>query len=337
VKVLHRELLKKETQSVHASTIEFYKGRPVFAWFGGTREGKSDCCIYVQTKDKVFRLNNEFPFVNPITGEFRFPCWNPILVANNREGKLFLFFKAGTFCDRWSTFYLDISNLYDEGFDINTVKRNELSAGLNFAVKTKPILVVDACTDDLYCYCGSSVETFNSWAAFLEIYKVEDSEFIFQERSRPITPPKKHDTFKGVIQPALCIGEGGTLHMFLRSATGMGKIYHTTKIDSIKLNIGELETLDINNPNSSVDVEFLDGFYYLVHNDSSRWRYPLIISKLDTSLNKVDKLVLKSNRDLNEEMLTPEFSYPYMVLKDGCFHITYTVGRNNIEYNIVEV
>ena len=67
--------------------MAFYKGEPVFAWFGGEREGLPDSSIYLQYKDKVLSRGTQVGVA----------YWNPILFVI--ENELFLSYKMGHFCD----------------------------------------------------------------------------------------------------------------------------------------------------------------------------------------------------------------------------------------------
>ena len=68
MEIISREFLNTETRTCHASTIEFHKNHPVFAWFGGTKEGLPDSTIYIQYKGKVKSLD-KVSFCKPLDEE----------------------------------------------------------------------------------------------------------------------------------------------------------------------------------------------------------------------------------------------------------------------------
>jgi len=336
MEILHREFLKSDTLTCHASTIAFYKDKPVFSWFGGAREGLADSCIFLQS-DQVFKLSNTFPALNPMTQTNHFPCWNPILFEI--QDHLYLFFKVGTYCDRWQTMYLDISKVWDDKFNVPSDYK-WLNAGLNFCVKTKPII------HNGFVYCGSSVETFFDWSAFVEAYIYDNNDFVFAYRSEPLSINHKTvnralngylNITKGLIQPTLWQDQEQRFNVLLRSDSPDKKIYHSIIANNnIMWSIPKpINTL--NNPNSSIDVVFYEKNLYLVYNPVSNGRIPLVIDKLDDQFKTLDRLVISDQQDLTKEAITPEFSYPYMIEKDGKLHLTYTWGRKKIEYCIINI
>jgi predicted neuraminidase len=330
MEVLYREFLKSKTPTCHAGTICFYKDKPVYAFFGGAREGLADSCIYLQRGDDLFQFSNAFPALNPITQTNKFPCWNPILFEV--EDRLFLFFKAGGYCDRWQTFYVDISNVWDEDFN-PTVNYKWLPAGLNFCVKTKPIVKGNI------VYCGSSVETFFSWAAYVEVYKYNDCNFNFAYRFEPLSINQKTishaygypNVSKGLIQPTLFIDNRGKFNVFMRSDSPNRKIYHSVMDNELITWSIPKPIKNLDNPNSSIDVVTLNNFIYLVYNPCKTGRIPLVIDKLDEEFKTVDRLIISDKKDLPDDAYSPEFSYPYAILVNDQIHIAYTWGRKKIE------
>lgn len=89
MKIIETKTLDTVTKCTHASSIVVYKGKTIFSWFGGEYEGSQDCSIYVQ-------IGDEQHIIKPYAV---LPMWNPVLFEI--EDRLFVFVKAGTFCDRW--------------------------------------------------------------------------------------------------------------------------------------------------------------------------------------------------------------------------------------------
>ena len=151
MQIIDRKFLNTQTPTCHASTITFYKDDPVFAWFGGKQEGLPDSSIYVQYKDVVRSLGTKV----------KIAYWNPILFTIG-DG-LFLAYKRGQFCDRWQTYISNITDM-ENVEKLEDCSTQIIPAGLNFGVKTKPIIKGDL------IYCGSSVETIFDWVSYIETY-----------------------------------------------------------------------------------------------------------------------------------------------------------------------
>jgi predicted neuraminidase len=308
--------------------MAFYKNHPVFAWFGGTREGLPDSAIYVQYKGKVKALGTDVNMA----------YWNPILFTI--EDELFLAYKRGDFCDRWTTYIINISKIQT----MSDKRAQIIPAGLNFCVKTKPIIDSQG-----FIHCGSSVETKDDWTSYIEKYDYQDGEFIFDSRSKPLTVDKKkyiydHPTYgkinlitKGIIQPSLWIDNHNCWHAFFRSSSGLGKIYHA-KEDTSSWGDGEWskpEPTQFDNPNSGIDTVYMNERLFLVYNPSKTSRSPLVFAELDDKFRIVDEMVIQEKTE--GETLTSELSYPYMIENDGIINLVYTYGRSSIEYVTIEV
>jgi len=331
MKITDRQFLSVPTFTCHASTIAFYKDYPVFAWFGGSREGLPDSSIYVQYKDKIKSLGKNIKKAH----------WNPILFNIGEE--LFLAYKVGEFCDRWTTFLINITDIENID-DLNTVPKQLIPAGLNFAVKTKPIM--NKHKD--FIYCGSSVETREDWSSYIEIYTYENGKFIFKERSRPLTVEKQQYEYKhsfygqvkaitqGIIQPSLWRDKNGVYNAFFRSSKGLGKIYHSyNNMDSVSTYWLDPLPTKLDNPNSGIDTVYFNDRLFLVNNPNDTYRYPLVIHELNDKFEIINEIVIREKVDKTD--CSPELSYPYMIEHNGKLHLTYTYGRKKIEYGVIEI
>ena len=330
MKIIERKFLNVTTPSCHAGTMAFYKNEPVYAWFGGVREGSYDCSIYIQCKDKIHIIGNQDLI----------PRWNPILFSHN--GQLYLFVKSGLFCDRWATQIYNISDILNDDFTIEEAKCQILPAGLNGAVKSKPIVYKGL------VYCGSSVENILDWSAYCEIFKVNKGVFEYVDRSRPLVVPKKiyNDAYfrtkqtMGIIQPSLWKDnlKQPTLHAFFRSSYGLGKIYYAfahRNTSGYWSHWSNPVATNLDNPNSGSDTVYIDGHLFLAHNPSSVNRYPLVISELDENFNIRDQLVVQEK--VEGRTNTAELSYPYLVSDGKNVYCTYTYGRSKIETVTLEI
>jgi predicted neuraminidase len=129
------------------------------------------------------------------------------------------------------------------------------------------------------------------------------------------------------------------MNAFFRSSGGLGKIYYS---------FSNNETNDIwypprpthfENPNSGIDCVYTnDKRLFLVYNPSDKNRFPLVINELeDNMFTVIDEIVITEKIPEKEHTLTPELSYPYMIVNHGKLHLVYTWGRGKIEYCVISV
>ena len=341
--IIDRKFLDTPTASAHASSIVFYKDKLYSAWFGGSREGASDVCIYV----------NNGTVTKAIGGQMNLAHWNPIWFVDDSvsgDEDLYLFYKIGEFCDRWQTFIVGL----DE--DLNQLSHPQiLPAGINGPVKTKPLKLGNN------VFCGSSVETFADWTSYVERLTIKDKKLRFEERSRPMSVPKqvyevnlgRKRLTNGILQPTLWYDHTkDQINMFLRSSRGLSQLYYASgSIDFGRFRI--MPVLNIENPNSSVDVVYYNDRLFLACNPSDIDRSPLVIYELDTKNEVVyeddthkstlgttfaikDTLTIGSYDDV-EGCMTKELSYPYLIEHGGKLYLSYTYGRSKIEICTIEI
>jgi len=324
VQIVDRKFLNVETPTCHASSIVFFKNEPIYTWFGGIREGLSDSTVYIQFRNKVIAIVYK-----------QLAQWNPILFSYKKE--LFLFIKVGKFCDSWQTFIYNISNIFEEDFDLFSIDPQILPAGLNGPTKSKPII------DDRSIYCGSSTETFCNWTSTIEVYKIENGQFAIDYRTLPLTVENimyqdiygRDKLTSGIIQPSLWVSKiksKKVFHAFFRSSRGLGKIYHSfwdSRED--KMEWSKPQATKLPNPNSGIDTVFYDGRLFLVYNPSEKCRYPLVIHELNEEFEVKDELIITEKIGINEKVHSNELSYPYMIEHGGKLYLTYTYGRTQIE------
>ena len=341
MEIIDRGFLPTFTKSVHASSVVLWKEHLVFSWFGGIREGDGSVAIYIHN----LKGNGETIVLG---NKDNVPRWNPILFT--AKDKIFLFEKAGRFCDCWQTFIHDITH-WDEKTTQKEMRGSAqyIPSGLNGSVKTAPIIQGN------FLICGSSVETAFDWSSYIEEYWLNKKHFHFRRRSDPLRVKEKKSYIDyagrtcmslGVIQPCLWKDNSGKMHALMRSSYGLSCLYYSRSVLS---NVGDwIQPVKTNipNPNSGVDTVYYDGQLYLAYNPDENNRFPLLLSKVDLHYDSVannaeleigETIEIRGRVEESDMTMSSELSYPYMILDGGVIHLTYTYGRSYIEYCKIDV
>lgn len=314
---------KLPTYNCHATTLLPLKdGSVVFAWFGGTKEGRNDVDIWYCRKDE-----NGFSAPKKMSENLSVPHWNPVLFQHT-DGSIRLFFKVGKVIKNWRTFYC-IST--DGGRTFS--KPEELVKGDRYGgrgpVKNKCLRLSDgrilapASTENAgwNCYIDISDDDGKTWRKTQKI----KTEYI----SPVLNIYNGHCSSKiPMIQPTLWESKPGTVHMLTRTA--VGRIYRSDSTDNGETWSEAYPTVLPNN-NSGIDVtKTPDGKLYLVMNPvEDNWgeRSPLVLQVSEDN-GSTWKVLLT----LEEEKKDSEFSYPAIVFLDGSLHVSYTWERKNVAY-----
>ena len=320
--------------SSHASTVvELRNGDLMSAWFGGSGEGNPDVAIWASR-----RTGAGWSAPIELAREPRIASYNPVLFYT-KDRRLWMYYKFGahpmswTAGRRWSR---------DDGQTWSPIEH--LPAGLYGPVRAKPLVMADGTI-----VSGTSVESFRSWAAWIErstdhgMTWTKSGPITVESKAGKSTPagdappdvPGSNDWkyTEGIIQPSVVSLGGKRLRLYARSTSRTGKICIADSSDA-GVTWTQARPIDVPNPNSGIDaVALQDGRavpravprVVLVYNNTPRGRSPL---NLAVSKDGEHFQMFHTLED------TPgEYSYPAMVqAKNGDLLITYTWQRKRIKF-----
>ncbi len=301
----------------HASTVVETPTGLVAAWFGGTREGNNDVCIYLSHYSEG-KWSTPFMaadgFINDST---RYACYNPVLYQVP-GGELLLFYKIGPNVQGW-TGWMKRSN--DNGR--SWTKATQLPDGILGPIRNQAYLA------DGILICPSSTEK-GGWKVHFEF--TEDNGKTWS-RGPDLNDGK---SISG-IQPAILRQDANTLQALCRSQDRT--INETWSYDNGKT-WSPLQQTSMPNNNSGIDaITLKDGRHLLVYNnvkppesEKEGWgaRSPLNVAISQDGKKWDPLLVLENDPGL-------EFSYPFVIqAEDGKIHITYTWKRRRIKHVVLD-
>lgn len=297
----------------HASTIAETPDGLIAAWFGGTKEGNKDVCIWTSSL-----VNNKWTAPKKvaegiINDTLRYACYNPVLYyADN--GELLLFYKIGPNVAGWTGWMMrskDNGKTWSE--------REALPDGILGPIKNKPFLLNGV------LLCPSSRET-GGWKAVIE-YTADYGKT--WTKSEGIND----GTIVQAIQPSILKYKDGRLQILCRSRNHT--INESWSSDNGKT-WSTMTAAALPNNNSGTDaVTLKDGRQLLVYNHvlpDSTWvkgkgpRTPLNVAISKDGKKWYAALILENSP-------ISQYSYPSVIQsKDGMVHIVYTWRREKIKY-----
>ncbi len=321
----------------HAATIEqLPDGRMIAAWFGGTREGADDVCIYTSIKEKDGRWSTPILAGDGILSDtLRKASYNPVLYQIP-GGDLVLYYKVGKRVADWKGYYVTSR---DGGRSWSA--RRELPEGFLGAVKNRPILLGDK------LIAPSSTES-GGWKLHFEVSDDRGKTW------RMVGPVKAEEAWLTVdldaggkplegkrmkpidaIQPSIIILPDGTLKAYARTRNGLVAV---TESKDRGETWSKVTLTDLPNNNSGLDVTNLkDGRYIMIYNKvrtapglKKGARTPLNVALSTDGTTWYDSITL-------EDSPIGQYSYPTVMCdRDGMVHIVYTWRRLRVKYVMLD-
>ncbi len=302
---------KASFPQAHASTIVDTPTGLVASFFGGTKEGNPDVCIWVCRKTAEGWTAPQKVADGIMSDTLRKACYNPVLFQVP-GGELILFYKIGKNVADWSGYLI---RSFDGG--ITWTQREALPKGILGPIKNKPVMVGNKLV------CPSSTEK-NGWKVHFEF--TEDKGKTWRE-----TGPINDGKTINAIQPSILFHKDGLLQILCR--TRNSSIAESWSKDGGET-WSEMKLTDLPNNNSGTDaVTLKDGRQLIAYNhvrtpegEKKGSRTPLNISLSKDGKRWFASLVL-------EDSPIGQYSYPSVIQgNDGFIHVIYTWRRQRIKY-----
>lgn len=317
----NRIFSERENFQCHASSFLLLPdGGVLCVFFGGTREGADDVCIWGCTRsggiwsDPVRLTEND--------GQ---PHWNPVLLRR-RDGGITLFYKVGKPISDWRTerkkcAFCSTAQILG---DLCRAEARELmpgdTGGGRGPVKNKAIYLSDGTL-----IAPASTEK-SEWQAFFDLSQ-DDGETWERTDSLSIGV---HERGRGVIQPSVWESDDG-VHALLRSSEG--RLCRSDSTDHGRRWRAPYST-SLPNNNSGIDLDRMtDGTLILAYNPvSGNWGRR---SPLSLACSRDDGLTWTKALDLIAA--DGEYSYPAIQCRGRHIFVSYTYNRRSIAFAEAEL
>ena len=301
----------------HSATIAETPDGLIASWFGGTKEGNKDVCIWTSHFKNGQWTAPVMVADGVLNDSTRYACYNPVLYyAPNSE--LLLFYKIGPNVAGWTGW---MKRSKDNGKTWS--ERESLPEGFLGPIKNKPEMINGV------LLCPGSTEK-NGWKAHIEFTPDFGRTWT---KSGPINDGQTIQA----IQPSILKHADGRLQILCRSRNMT--INESWSSDGGKTwSIMQASALPNNNSGTDA-VTLQDGRHILVYNHllpDSTWvkgkgpRTPLNVSVSKDGKTWYASLVL-------EDSPISQYSYPSVIqTRDGLVHIVYTWRREKIKHIVVD-
>ncbi|WP_321518700.1 family 78 glycoside hydrolase catalytic domain [uncultured Bacteroides sp.] len=295
----------------HAATIADTPTGLVASFFGGTKEGNPDVCIWVCRKTAEGWTAPQKVADGIMSDTLRKACYNPVLFQVP-GGELLLFFKIGKNVGDWTGYLI---RSFDGGK--TWTQREELPKNILGPIKNKPVLIGNKLV------CPTSTEG-EGWKVHFEF--TEDKGKTWRE-TQPINDGKTVNA----IQPSILFHKDRSLQILCR--TRNSAIAEAWSKDGGET-WSEMKLIDLPNNNSGTDaVTLKDGRQALIYNHvktpegaKKGARTPLNIAVSKDGKKWFASLIL-------EDSPIGQYSYPSIIQgNDGYIHAIYTWRRQRIKY-----
>lgn len=318
--------------SCHAATLaEASDGTIVGAFFGGTREGAADVCVWTSRYER----GRWTPLVRAGDGGqpdgTSLPCWNPVLfqprnASGGPAGPLLLFYKVGPSPARW---WGMVRHSWDGGCTWDAAPADRLPPGLLGPAKNKPVQLP---TGRIISPCSVELPDGGGWRVYFE--RSDDAGATWRA-TPPVAQPAE---IPRAVQPTLLTHGGGRLQAICR--TNVGRLCECWSQDNGR-NWSPVRLTDLPNCNSGVDAVTLAAAgaagaagvrHLLVYNHSNleKVRYPLCVAASADGERWRAAAVL-------EDAPPGQYSYPAIIQSsDGLAHIAYTWKRRNVAHVVLD-
>ena len=301
----------------HASTIAETPEGLIAAWFGGTKEGYKDVCIWTSHLVNGKWTASKKVADGIINDTLRHPCYNPVLYQVP-GGELLLFFKIGPNVAGWKGYMIRSK---DNGQSWGP--RESLPEGFLGPIKNKPVMINGVLV------CPSSTEK-DGWKAHMEYTKDFGKTWT---KSAPINDGITYSA----IQPSLLQYKDGRVQIVCRSRNTT--INESWSNDGGKTWTAMTATALPNNNSGTDAVTLKDGRQLLVYNhtlpDSTWVKGKGPRTPLNVAVSVDGKKWFAAN--ILEDSPISQYSYPSVIqTKDGMVHIVYTWRRERIKHVVID-